>query len=54
MSPANDGVPENFLARDWRPRGVDVERASVARMYDYYLGGSYNFEVDRQAAEAVR
>jgi hypothetical protein len=38
---------------DWRPSGVDTTRASVARMYDYYLGGSYNFEVDRQAAEAV-
>jgi len=29
------------------------ERASAARMYDYYLGGSHNLAVDRAAAEAV-
>lgn len=27
---------------------------SVARMYDYFLGGAHNFAVDRQAAEAAR
>ncbi|MBX6768889.1 MAG: SAM-dependent methyltransferase, partial [Actinomadura rubrobrunea] len=27
--------------------------ASVARMYDYYLGGKDNYEVDREAAERV-
>ena len=31
---------------------VDVDRPNAARMYDYYLGGSASFEVDRQAAEA--
>ncbi|MDI2027788.1 SAM-dependent methyltransferase [Saccharopolyspora sp. TS4A08] len=31
---------------------VDVERPNSARMYDYYLGGSTNFAVDREAAEA--
>jgi hypothetical protein len=34
-------------------RGVDIERPSPARMYDYYLGGSHNFAVDRVAAEQV-
>jgi hypothetical protein len=34
-------------------RDVDVERPSPARMYDYYLGGSHNFAVDRVAAEQV-
>ncbi|MBH0776910.1 SAM-dependent methyltransferase [Nocardia bovistercoris] len=34
----------------WAPEGVDVHRASPARMYDALLGGSHNFEVDRQAA----
>ncbi|CAO5236621.1 SAM-dependent methyltransferase [Frankia sp. AgKG'84/4] len=29
--------------------GVDVDRPSAARMYDYALGGSHNFEADRQA-----
>jgi hypothetical protein len=32
----------------------DVERPSPARMYDYFLGGSHNFAVDRRAAEAAR
>ncbi len=35
------------------PRGIDVSRANVARMYDYYLGGKDNFEADRVAAEKV-
>ncbi|MBT3155015.1 SAM-dependent methyltransferase [Streptomyces sp. CHD11] len=34
----------------WAPRSIDVTVPSVSRMYDYYLGGSHNFEVDRQAA----
>ena len=36
------------------PRGIDVSRPNVARMYDYYLGGKDNFEADRAAAEKVR
>jgi hypothetical protein len=32
---------------------VDTSKPSAGRMYDYYLGGSHNFEVDRQAAERV-
>ncbi|MEM8532002.1 MAG: SAM-dependent methyltransferase [Chloroflexota bacterium] len=28
-----------------------TERASPARMYDYYLGGIFNFDVDRRAAD---
>ncbi|MTE15738.1 SAM-dependent methyltransferase [Nocardia aurantiaca] len=36
----------------WAPEGVDMDRPSPARMYDALLGGSHNFEVDRQAAEA--
>ncbi|GAA3436957.1 SAM-dependent methyltransferase [Kutzneria kofuensis] len=38
---------------DWRPSDVDTERASAARMYDYYLGGFHNFEVDREKAKEV-
>ncbi|PZS37857.1 MAG: hypothetical protein DLM62_16920 [Pseudonocardiales bacterium] len=34
----------------WGSDDVDIERASVARVYDYYLGGSHNFAVDRQLA----
>ncbi len=32
----------------------DPSKPNVARMYDYWLGGRDNFEVDRKAAEAVR
>lgn len=37
----------------WIPEGVDTERASVSRMYDYYLGGGHNFAADRQLADKV-
>lgn len=32
---------------------VDLTRPSVARMYDYYLGGTDNFPIDREAADRV-
>jgi SAM-dependent methyltransferase len=31
--------------------GIDVNIPSVARMYDYYLGGKDNYAVDREASE---
>lgn len=35
----------------WRvPDDVDSRRPSAARVYDYYLGGSHNFEADREMA----
>ncbi|MYV72572.1 hypothetical protein GT352_01165 [Streptomyces sp. SID1046] len=34
----------------WAPPGIDISVPSVSRIYDYYLGGSHNFEVDRQTA----
>ena len=36
------------------PPGVDPTRPSPARLYDYFLGGTNNFPVDRQAAEYLR
>lgn len=30
---------------------ADIERPSVARIYDYWLGGSNNFDADRRVAE---
>ena len=32
---------------------VDASKPSAGRMYDYWLGGNHNFEVDRQAADQV-
>src|SRR3954447_2122575 len=38
----------------WVPAEVDLSRPSAARVYDYYLGGSHNLEVDRRLArEAI-
>jgi SAM-dependent methyltransferase len=34
----------------WAPPGIDITVPSVSRVYDYFLGGSHNFEVDREAA----
>lgn len=38
---------------EWVPPAADLSKPSVARMYDYYLGGKDNFAVDREAAEKV-
>jgi hypothetical protein len=35
------------------PATVDLDRASAARMYDYFLGGSHNFAADRAAARGI-
>jgi trans-aconitate methyltransferase len=37
----------------WVPPGVAAEKASSARVYDYWLGGSHNFQADRDAARAI-
>ncbi|MEJ8281450.1 SAM-dependent methyltransferase [Pseudonocardia spirodelae] len=37
----------------WAPDEVDMTSPSVARVYDYYLGGSHNFEADREFADRV-
>ncbi|GHH36522.1 SAM-dependent methyltransferase [Lentzea cavernae] len=36
---------------NWAPGDVDLERPSVARVYDYWLGGAHNFAADRAVAE---
>ena len=38
---------------DNTPNNVSMDRPNVARMYDYFLGGSHNFIIDRKAAEHV-
>jgi len=35
----------------WAPRDIDLERPSVARVYDYWLGGAHNFAADREVAK---
>jgi hypothetical protein len=36
------------------PPGVDASTPSPARLYDYFLGGTHNLAVDREAAERFR
>lgn len=38
---------------DWVPPGVDTRRANVARIYDYWLGGTHNFLADQDVARAI-
>jgi O-methyltransferase involved in polyketide biosynthesis len=35
------------------PDGIDVNTPSVARVYDYFLGGKDNFEADRRVGDAL-
>jgi hypothetical protein len=42
------------MAQAQLPGAVDTTTPSAARLYDYYLGGTLNYEVDRQAAERLR
>jgi SAM-dependent methyltransferase len=37
----------------WAPQGIDLTVPSVSRVYDYFLGGSHNFEVDREVARGA-
>ncbi|MFE9690509.1 SAM-dependent methyltransferase [Micromonospora sp. NPDC005806] len=38
---------------DGLPAEIDLTRPSAARVYDYFLGGAHNFEIDRQLAEQI-
>jgi SAM-dependent methyltransferase len=38
---------------DWAPPEADTKRANVARVYDYWLGGSHNFLPDQDLARAI-
>jgi len=38
---------------DWLPRGTDVDVPSVARTYDYLLGGAHNLAVDREMGDRM-
>jgi hypothetical protein len=39
--------------RGWAPDDIDLDRPSPARVYDYYLGGSHNYAVDREVARRI-
>jgi hypothetical protein len=37
----------------WVPPDIDLSTATLARVYDYMLGGAHNFAVDRAVAEQI-
>ena len=37
----------------WIPPEVDTTKASIARVYDWWLGGEHNFRVDQDAARTI-
>ncbi|WIX81651.1 SAM-dependent methyltransferase [Amycolatopsis carbonis] len=41
------------LDEPFPPPGVDLSHPNVARIYDYYLGGTTNWEIDRQFADQI-
>ncbi len=38
---------------EWPSDEVVLDKPNSARMYDYFLGGSHNFAIDRRAADAA-
>ncbi len=46
--------PEHAMSDlDWVPEGIDVTVPSVARTYDYLLGGAHNLAVDRAMGDQM-
>ncbi|MFL6120844.1 SAM-dependent methyltransferase [Actinophytocola sp.] len=45
------GVNRVSQQTNWVPTSVNIDKPSAARMYDYLLGGSHNFAVDREFLE---
>lgn len=37
----------------WAPLDVDVNQPSIARVWDWFLGGAHNFAVDREVGEEM-
>ncbi|MFE0491769.1 SAM-dependent methyltransferase [Streptomyces griseoaurantiacus] len=52
-SPSTDGTPgSGGIGADGAPSyTIDTSKPHPARMYDYFLGGKDNYEVDQEAAE---
>lgn len=49
----DDPVNEPADDTSWVPPGVDKDKVSVARVYDYYLGGTHNFSADRDMGRSA-
>jgi SAM-dependent methyltransferase len=59
IAPGTGAVPRrsdelgSTLMPDGLPTEIDLTRPSAARVYDYFLGGAHNFEIDRKLAEQI-
>ena len=40
-----------MVREEWVPPGIDTSRPSIARVYDFMVGGKDNFATDRMAAQ---
>ncbi len=52
MAGAGDGR-QSASEGEWAPSGVDASRPSIARVYDYLLGGKDNFAADRAVGDKI-
>jgi len=50
INPGND-IGSGANRPGWASADTPFDKPSAARMYDYYLGGHHNFEIDRKMAE---
>lgn len=53
-SPGSPERSSSWERPTWAPPGVNLDRPSVARVYDYFLGGFHNFAADREVGEQTR
>jgi S-adenosyl methyltransferase len=53
MAPLPDVARSSGGDAELAPPGVDTALASPARLYDYYLGGTHNFQADRDLAQQM-
>jgi hypothetical protein len=56
LAALQSAVPASILlAVQRRPREIDIDinKAHSSRIYDYFLGGTDNFAVDREAAQSI-
>jgi hypothetical protein len=52
---ASAGTDRSTMSTGERaPRGVDITRPSIARVYDYLLGGKDNFTADRVVGDQIK
>ncbi|MGI8335742.1 SAM-dependent methyltransferase [Actinomadura scrupuli] len=54
MAERKDRWWKTAAPKDWAVVGIDVNRPSIARVYDYLLGGKDNFASDRAVGDQIK